>query len=71
MNIIKGLTDTTSFEMEKFWKLESTNQQQQKPTETDERCVLEEYQEKNLSFEDKHYVAKLPWTKEKTSYKQT
>jgi len=52
--------------MEKFWKLESIGINQE-PTETDERSFLTEYQEKNISFEDKHYVAKLPWTKKKTS----
>jgi len=66
MNIITSLPDTTSFDMEKFWKLESIGINQE-PTETDERSFLQEYQEKNISFEDKHYVAKLPWTKEKTS----
>ena len=66
MNIISSLPDTTSFDMEKFWKLESIGINQE-PTETDERSILKEYQEKNISFEDKHYVAKLPWTKKKTS----
>jgi len=66
MNIITSLPDTTSFDMGRFWKLESKGINQ-KPTETDERSILEEYQEKNVSFKDKHYVAKLPWTKEKTS----
>jgi len=57
MNIITSLPDTTSFDIKKCWKLESIGINQE-PTETDEM---------NISFEDKHYVAKLPWTKGKTS----
>jgi len=66
MNIITSLPDTTSFDIKKCWKLESIGINQE-PTETDEMSFLKEYQEKNISFEDKHYVAKLPWTKGKTS----
>jgi len=53
MNIITSLPDTTSFDMETFWKRESIGIHQE-PTETDERSFRKEYQEKNISFEDKH-----------------
>jgi len=42
MNIITSLPDTTSFDMETYWKLKSIRINQE-PTETDERSFLKAY----------------------------
>ncbi|KAH3817212.1 hypothetical protein DPMN_118744 [Dreissena polymorpha] len=56
MNVISAPPST--FEMEKFWKLESMGISSESTDGTSGN--LQEYMSNNISFEDGRYVAKLP-----------